>query len=105
MSHRLPLADIQFIADFAAYARQRDGDGFRYSSAGNCACAQFLRDTGRAARPNVSPEEWHEVGFPENSNPLPKGMSTALLLCDETFADLAPRLEALIADAPTVRQS
>lgn len=111
MSHRLPLADIQFISDFAVYARERGPTRYDYSDPGNCATCQFLRDTDRAAEPRVVPETWRDGLCSNERFPLPAGMDAALKAeCDGgldlagwTFSALADRLEALIADAPMVR--
>lgn len=108
MAHRLPLADIQFIADFAAYARGRGpGEGYDYCSNYNCAGAQFLRDTGRAKCPDVGPFGWRDDALgQECDTPFPPGVEDALNPSNSrtvhTFSALANRLEALIADAPMV---
>lgn len=103
MAHRLPLADIKFIADFAAYARGRGDEPYNYGDDGHCACAQFLKDTGRAAEPAVGPEYWIDLSN-WNSADLPEGVNRALNQreFDCRFSALADRLEALIADAPKV---
>lgn len=111
MSHRLPVADIQFISDFAAYARKR-GAKVRYDfrDQRNCACAQFLRASGRAKTPWVGGFSWrddHGCG-----HAFPSGLDDAiigygLMVPDKarwTFSALADRLEALIADAPEVER-
>jgi hypothetical protein len=105
MAHKLPLADIQFIADFAAYARTRGDEAYNYSDARNCATCQFLRDTGRASVPCVNPIDWRDGEcLSGKRNPLPEGLDEALDGSEsggeETFSALADRLEALIAGAP-----
>lgn len=109
MSHRLPLKDIKFIADFAAFCRTKGDEAYDYVEPQECACCQFLRETGRAAEPSVIPNKWRDFavdGF-EFKNQMPEGMEAALVAegcfgqSDAwTFSALAHRLEALLADVP-----
>ena len=48
MAHRLPLADIKFIADFAAFCRGKGDEEYDYWDIKRCAGALFLIETGRA---------------------------------------------------------
>lgn len=102
MSQRQPLADIQFISDFAAYARGRGDAEYDYTSNRNCACCQFVRETGRAVDPRAGGTYWRdELAF----HPYPEGVALALvteIAGTATFSALADRLEALLTDAPTV---
>lgn len=110
MAHHLPLADIKFIADFAAYARTREpSERYLYESNSNCACAQFLRDTGRAVDPSVGGWSWSDEGGEEIS--FSEGLTEAIQetgswrpdAVRHTWGELADRLEALIAASPEVR--
>jgi hypothetical protein len=91
MSHTLPLADIQFIADFAAFARSKGDGGYEEADGAVCALAQFgyvhIVDSGDCARQGVPWAAYH---------------AAALCPGPYTFSALADRLEALIADAPVV---
>jgi hypothetical protein len=100
MAHRLPLADYQFIADFAAFARSKGDGAYEAGDSEICALAQF-------GHPNVivwSGEEVDEDGEPSL---VPFSAYEAVVRDDSggyTFSALADRLEALLADAPvTVR--
>jgi len=104
MAHRLPLADIQFIADFAAYARGRGDVVYDYLDTANCAACQFLRDTGIARAPLVADNRWREARGPFNYVEMPDIDLPALVKHPRTFSALAVRLEALIADAPAVER-
>lgn len=104
MAHRLPLADIQFIADFAAYARGRGGDGYDYFDTNNCALCQMARDMLGYRNPGAGGNYWHEYGGGERTH-LPVIASEVVVAPPHTFSALADRLEALIADAPAVRQA
>lgn len=49
------------VAEFLAWARTKPADqAYCYTSNGECAVAQFLRDTGRAAEPRVCPWQWRD---------------------------------------------
>jgi hypothetical protein len=85
MSHRLPLADIQFISDFAAFARAKGDEGYNPAIANACALAQFGY---LAAGPDTVPR----AAFRAATN----------FGLEYTFSALADRLEALIAGAPVV---
>jgi hypothetical protein len=112
MAHKLPLADIQFIADFAAYARGRGKVAYDFVDPGNCACCQFLRDTGRAEEPRVVPTDWRDGVLSGTRFPLPEGLNAALNAKVDGYGStswrfdlLADRLEALIADSPLVERA
>lgn len=88
MSARLPLSDIQFISDFAAFCRTKPaGEEYFFFSAGACALAEF-------GHPGVQSDNLRGVPY--------KALHAA---AEEprTYPALADRLEALIADAPAVR--
>jgi hypothetical protein len=108
MSARLPLGDIEFIADFATYARGRvPSEPYDYSSIDNCACCQFLRDRRGIDQPRVGGDSWGQIGNP-SQEPLPEALADALVKRERgpndgrTWGRLADRLEALIADTPSV---
>ncbi len=62
MSARLPLADYQFISDFAAFCRTKGDEGYNYVDCEHCALGQFLRESGRCANPSVSGYgKWHDL--------------------------------------------
>lgn len=88
MSIRLPVADIKFIADFAAFCRTKGDEEYGRCDADSCALAQF-------GHPGVQHNELRgvpEVAFSAAlAGPFPS-----------TFSALADRLEALIVDAPMV---
>lgn len=116
MSHRLPVADIQFISDFAAFCRTKGDEGYDYSNAHNCALSQFLRASGRAIEPSCSTRGWHDEACPGvGRHPIPDGIDNSGIWGDgrtvlrakagpSTFSALADRLEALIADVPEVER-
>jgi hypothetical protein len=92
VAQRQPLADIQFIADFAAFCRSKGDETYNSIDSDVCALAQFgyprVSDdnNGRLNDPRV-PERAYEAVFHQG-----------------TFSALADRLEALIADAPVVER-
>jgi hypothetical protein len=94
MAHRLPLADIQFIADFAAFARAKGDATYVWHSASTCALAQF-------GYPEVV--DWQDAGIPCEAYHAAV-LDTETYEDDATFSALADRLEALIADAPVVER-
>lgn len=89
MSHRLPLADIQFITEFAKFCRSKGDEEYDYEDATVCALAQF-------GHPNVQEHDWR--GVPEPAFYAAVGIEDV----ECNFSALADRLEALIADAPRV---
>jgi acyl dehydratase len=93
MSHRLPIADIAFIADFAAFCRTKGDEAYDFCDSDACALAQF-------GFPGVGRIACRRLGIPEAAfdaaNPIVSSVGT--------FSALADRLEALIADAPVVVQ-
>jgi hypothetical protein len=117
MSARLPVADIKFIADFAAFCRTKGDEGYVFTDRCSCALASFLRETGREPMACVIPGYWftdeaaYEAAIADDWRNLegracasvPEGIDDCLNTgeCDDrTFSALADRLEALIADAP-----
>jgi hypothetical protein len=115
MSQRLPLADIQFISDFAVFARSKGDEKYTFTDNRSCACAQFLLASGRADEPLVWMECWFDDAGARRE--LPELVQTAIYGVSgtwddyvndkvkdgpRTFSALADRLEALIADAPVV---
>lgn len=91
MSHRLPLADIQFISDFAAFCRTKGDERYYFTAPSRCAVAQF--------------------GFPalymsgcddDGVQRVPSSVMEAASFQTWTFSALATRLEALLTDAPVV---
>jgi hypothetical protein len=107
VSHRLPLADIRFISDFAAFCRTKGDETYNYSDNWNCACAQFLIASGRAKSPcvgGIGYARWLDEAASDSARDFPAGMAEALYNRDtgHTFSALADRLEALIVDAPGV---
>lgn len=86
MSHRLPLADFQFIADFAAFARSKGDEPYTFIMASQCALAQF-------GIPGVASFDLKGV---------PMEAYDAAGVHPYTFSALADRLEALLIDAPAV---
>lgn len=88
VSHRLPLADIRFIADFAAFCRGKGDWEYCATDPFECALARYgFRDVHsfNARELGVPVEAFHQAIFEPH-----------------TFSALADRLEALIADAPMV---
>jgi hypothetical protein len=97
MAHKLPLADIQFISDFAAFCRTKGDDGYDFwstdDSADGCALVQFTHSKGLTAETD---DDWV---------PHHRLLSGVLRAKPWTFSALADRLEALIADAPVVERA
>lgn len=102
MAHRLPLADIQFIADFAAFCRTKGDEEYNPGRVAECALAQFghprvasawdLREAGIPVAAYTQAVGYDHDGGPGHCGPY-------------TFSALADRLEALIADAPAVAKA
>lgn len=86
MALRQPLADIQFISDFAAFCRTKGDEGFSYYDEAQCALGLF----------------GYRHGFVDPD--IPESVKDAITDSDETFADVADRLEALLIDAPVVER-
>lgn len=111
MSHRLPLQDIQFIAEFAAFCRTKGDERYSFGDNFNCALSQFVKATGRAKEPCCSAIGWWDMTLgPESRQTLPAGLDNgrgegALPVWPFTFSALADRLELLIADAPNLRSA
>ena len=87
MTQPLPLSDIEFLTEFAAWCREQDGT-YDYWEADNCAVMQFLRDTGK---PHGRIDGWEIETRIRGIQPAlnhPSG--------DWTFAALADRVEQLI---------
>jgi hypothetical protein len=90
MAQRQPLADIQFIADFAAFCRTKGDERYSYVNSELCALGQF-------GHPGLDCDEIIDR--------FGAGVESALVSDPENFSALADRLEALIADAPVVSVS
>jgi hypothetical protein len=101
------------IADMLAWARTKPADEpYLYTSSGNCALCQFLRETGRAVKPQVGPwldnvfaGHWSddfdlERTYPAELEPALRGEDQFCLPDIErwTFGALAKRLEVLCSD-------
>lgn len=104
MTTRLPLKDFEFIRDFAAFCRTKGDEGYDYLDPWECACAQFLKASGRAAAPSTAGGFWVDRAIDRYArHPLPNGLDGiggALLEDPRTFSALATRLDALLVDAP-----
>lgn len=102
MSQRVPLKDLEFIRDFAAFCRTKGDESYNYTDRCGCACAQFLQASGRADEPDVEPDQW--FGNDGLWHPMPyvvDNMGGGVLANEpRTFSALADRLEALLVDAP-----
>lgn len=85
----MPLADIQFISDFAVYARGRAADE-AYDALDPYACALGQFGHSCATTQTVPHDAFR---------------AATRLHYEWTWGALADRLEALIADAPVVRAS
>jgi hypothetical protein len=89
------------IVDVLEWSRTKPaGEGYDYGEPGECAIAQFLRETGRAANPNVGEFAWRDGG---KGTLLPPHLD-ALVFADRdvsqrTFGALAQRIEALMVPA------
>lgn len=90
--HNMPLADVVFISEFAAFCRTKGDERYCASDTFNCAVAQY--GYVGALHPDV----------PQ----VPKAAFDAAVYGETgdgsgTFSALADRLEALISDSPSVR--
>lgn len=84
------------IADVLAWARTKPADErYNYSDLDNCALCQFLRDTGRAIRPEAGGSFWSGVNSLGETigGDIQTGLDRALVA--QTFGALVTRLEAL----------
>lgn len=104
MAHRLPLKDIRFIADFAAFARSKGDERYDYGLPNACALAQFAEKVGLTTK-GLPCEVYHDGANwqPTFCSPFEEALNPADGAF--TFSALADRLEALIADAPVVLSS
>jgi hypothetical protein len=102
-----PVVSPDFtVAEFLAWVRTKPADErYEYCDPGNCALCGFLRETGRAKEPRVSPylSDWDPTaGWRENGEdysarrPYPIILESELSACDDTFGALAARLEAIV---------
>lgn len=83
------------IADVLAWARTKPAnERYDYCSNGQCALAQFLRATGRAADPQVVSWAWQD-GWSEYQ-PLPNGAAWAANHGPDTFGNFVKNLETLV---------
>lgn len=97
MSARLPLADIQFISEFAAFCRGKVA-GYNFEDLDNCAIAQFGKSGGVIPESICVVKPWGSYHLDCNTP-----IAGAIAREPKTFSALADRLESLIADAPMVR--
>lgn len=100
------LSSINFtISDVLAWARTKPaGETYCYTSNGHCALAQFLRDTGRAAIPNVDPYSWRDEAGLLDSLDYERVLNAAVQTHwtnDDTFGALVVRLE-ILANRPDI---
>jgi hypothetical protein len=89
------------LSEFLAWARTKPaGERYCYFETGHCAVARFLRDTDRAARPNVGGTYWEDLALPFGRRPehsIPEAARVPLLREPHTFGALAARIEAELA--------
>lgn len=92
------MASADFtIADVLAWARTKPADEeYDYCSNGNCAVAQFLKETGRAKKPRVHPEDWYD-GKRGKAHDLDYRISCAANNSIEQFGEFVRRLERIAA--------
>jgi hypothetical protein len=99
----MPSADFT-IADVLEWARTKPaGDPYSYIDNNNCALCQFLRETGRCARPAVAGHYWRDTDSGDifEQRPFPDGrMGMEYALMAGTFGGLVARLEALCPATP-----
>lgn len=97
MAHRLPLSDIQFISDFAAFARSKGDEAYDGLMPSQCALAQF-------GYPGVVADA-HKRATDRAERKIPySAYAAAALHGGYTFSALADRLEVLLVDAPIVER-
>lgn len=105
MAHRLPLADIAFIADFAAFARSKGDEEYDYCDPPACALGQYVRHAGIGDGLAELPCGVHRFCGSDFADWDPgdgTDLKRVLLNTPRTFSALADRLEALIATAPEI---
>jgi hypothetical protein len=99
------------VADVLAWARTKPADeAYDYTRSDNCAICQFLRETGRAARPLVDMTGWEDATKPYQNVKYPDEIAAAAIGRGElrgdnravlwTFGALVKRLEALCPETP-----
>jgi hypothetical protein len=92
MAHRLPVADIQFIADFAVFARSKGDEAYDYLSRtpGIALVAQFLRASRRLGDAVGFGGAGGATGLANSRYnwPFPPGQSDAFINQSETHMDL-----------------
>lgn len=105
------------VADVLAWARTKPADEvYYYQDSFDCALCRFLKNTGRASAPQVSPHGTDDGGFWRDADgerhAYPKELEPALasqrpiyedLWGEETFGALVKRLEALCPETPVTR--
>jgi hypothetical protein len=84
-----------------AWARTKSG-GYDYLNSRNCALCQFLRETGRAAKPYATGFDWSDEALtPVAHNQIPDDLEDPLVEADGSFAALVARLEKLCPETIT----
>lgn len=83
---------------------KRADEEYDYVDSGNCAFCQFLRDTGLAKNPRVSPGRWRDGDQSVVAHDMPDLVQAALngfiggeYDCPRTFGALADRLSSIDA--------
>lgn len=93
------------ISDVLIWARTKPaGETYCYSSNGQCALAQFLRDTGRAVNPSVNPYSWRDEANLIERHEYQEVLNAAVQTHwtnDSTFGALVVRLSVL-ANRPDI---
>lgn len=103
---KLPLADVIFIQDFAAFCRTKGDEAYNYCRPHSCALAQFVDASGLADASGLPLCRRMEEGFdPLEDGILEPALNTGGRDKDYTFSALADRLEALLVDAPVVERA
>jgi hypothetical protein len=96
MAHRLPLKDIAFLTEFAAFCRGKGEEGYCFTSTRNCAGAQFIRSK-HSNFAGFGTKGWEDT---DGNWHVTADLKGALSASPRTFSALADRLEALLVDAP-----
>lgn len=88
---------LSFSHAILEWARSKPaGERYDYCSNGNCAIAQFLRETGRAKQPMVGFNDWCE-GLWGVEHFFDRRIAEAAERRPETFGAFAARLESALA--------
>ena len=91
MTHRIPIADIAFLSEFAAFARAKGEEEYCASDVNACALAQFGYVGSLSSKlPQVPEAAFNAAVYGETGDG------------SGTFNQLADRLDALLADVPVV---